>query len=259
MSWNVTKRSALLVLQVAALCALGCEPKPEASPPAPAPTVPQTTATPLGSPTPSSSPTPPSSPEAWTKPALSPYQPPAELAKQDEEPVLPAEGGAWGVGERRGGGLPKGISVRFEHASYTLTQAEAAAGVTFRYRVEVSEPIEGLIPRNQTSAGPSKVAPDELLALPMVEGQGRRYARVDGGRGPMVTYEARTVPVFSKERELRWEGKSWSGPSCTNEPLGPAFPPGVYRFKVRIKGSRVAGDGSRPYRVEWSVPVTIKP
>lgn len=183
---------------------------------------------------------------------------PPDLAAEDEEPKVPAEGGAWGIGERSGGGLPPTIAVRFEKPAYSMTSAEALKGVVLRYRVEVTEEIPGVIPVCQRSAGPGEASPTDLLHLESVEGNGHSYANVDGGLGMQGPYEVRTVPVFSRDFELRWEGKSWSGPSCGGMPKGPAFPPGTYRFQVRVKGTRVGADGtSAPYRVEWSVPVTI--
>lgn len=252
---RTTHLSACALLTCLSLSALGCEPEPSqlaASPSAapgalpaqPPPALDQTLA-------------PPAAPESIDGSVPAAWQPPPELAKGDEEPVVPAEGKDWGIGRRSGGGLPSSIAVRFEKPSYTWTRAEAAAGVTLRYRIVVSEPIPGVTPDKQTSAAPGQIPPKELLHLPSVEGGGHRYANVDGGLGPMTAYESRTVPAFSEDFELRWEGKSWSGPSCTGQPLGPAFPPGTYRFQVRVKGVRAKGKGSRPYRVEWSVPITI--
>jgi hypothetical protein len=47
--------------------------------------------------------------------------------------------------------------------------------------------------------------------------------------------------------EFPWEGRNWTGPSDTQLPIGPPFPPGRYIFEVRSTGTFGSDTGLTPF------------
>jgi hypothetical protein len=61
---------------------------------------------------------------------------------------------------------------------------------------------------------------------------------------------------------MTWMGKTWRGPSDTNNPMGAAFPPGTYTFNVTARGTWTAvadATTSAPFTVSADRTITITP
>lgn len=50
----------------------------------------------------------------------------------------------------------------------------------------------------------------------------------EGCCAPQPSYEVTPVPSTTTTWSFDWPGRQWMGPSDTNEPYGPPFPPGDY-------------------------------
>jgi hypothetical protein len=144
--------------------------------------------------------------------------------------------------------------VVFPAERLTFTAAELAAGVELGYRIVVKDELVGVVAETLTSAASPPEGPCDLLPLASVVGDGQSYCVQDYGLGAPSDPTPRTIPAGEQAYTLSWTGRNWSGPSCTSEPLGAAFPPGTYAFTVRLRGHL-----DEPYRVECSVPLVIAP
>lgn len=129
-----------------------------------------------------------------------------------------------------------GVTITFPDQACEFTLAQAAAGIGIGYDVVVQDDLTGVIPQGQSScpeAGPSGLYVFERLA-----GNGQSYCLCDTGLCPAPPEEPVTIAKGTTSGMFSWDGKSWSGPSDTGNPEGPAFPPGAYTLEVSAKGTR---------------------
>ncbi len=147
------------------------------------------------------------------------------------------------------------IRVEFDKPSYRFSQAQAASGVEIGYTITVTRDTPGLHPRTQKSAS----SPDANGLLPMagIQGNGQRYWVWDFGLGAAQPVRFRTIPKGTTHHTLVWDGRNWQGPSDTNQPKGPPFPPGRYTVLVRMVGVRKTEDGQEPYEIKQTAELVL--
>ena len=56
-----------------------------------------------------------------------------------------------------------------------------------------------------------------------------------------------------------WTGENWSGPSDTNNPKGPPFPPGDYELRIVARGQWLPFGEPQPIEVLGTFPITLTP
>jgi hypothetical protein len=148
------------------------------------------------------------------------------------------------------------ITVEFGKKQYDLTQADAAKGVKFRYRIIVKEDLPGMIPISQTSAGIP--GPNNLMPLAKLHGGGQLYALLDVGLAPPMPRKPQTIQKGVYEHTLEWDGRNWTGPSDTNNPKGKPFPPGTYTLTVSMIGEQQTPLGLKGYRIAEDAELILK-
>jgi hypothetical protein len=73
-----------------------------------------------------------------------------------------------------------------------------------------------------------------------------------------ITYSDTTPGTYS--HDFLWDGKNFGGPSDTGQQPGPAFPPGVYTFKVKSQGLFKHGDGTEDaYTATATLQIQLNP
>jgi hypothetical protein len=148
------------------------------------------------------------------------------------------------------------ITVEFDKKQYVLTQAEAAKGVTFDYRIIVQKELPGMIPKIQSYDGfPS---PNNLIPFPKLHGNGQLYGAFHDGGGRPLPRKPQTIQKGVYKYTFEWDGKNWTGPSDTNLPKGEPFPPGKYTLTVSMVGEKQTPQGLKVYRVAEDVTVILK-
>lgn len=124
-----------------------------------------------------------------------------------------------------------GVRVRIEGDRCRLPIEQMHA---FRYSVQLDEAITYTAPGSGGACGRCGGYTTDPLSLLdyAIEGGGHRYCECDVGCCPPTTPVERTLQTGTFERELEWSGYEWNGPSDTNAPVGPPFPPGGYAVRV---------------------------
>ena len=152
----------------------------------------------------------------------------------DAAPVLAPLGGPCHAGDQ-GGTLP-GVTIAIDADGCTF---KTGTGGEFRYAVTVGAGADGgpttmTIPNSQGGCGPcSSFSSDPLTwTSAVVRGNGQSYCVCDTGCCPPVDGGSVALASGVARSVLTWPGRSWGGPSDTNEPLGAAFPPGDYAVIV---------------------------
>ena len=136
-----------------------------------------------------------------------------------------------------------GVSFDFSGVPDTITLAEAAAGVLFRYSVLIEENLHGVISFPLDAGGCADPGVSGLKVLEVISGGGQMYCLCDTGLcGPQI--EPMDLVEGSYKAAFEWTGRNWSGPSDTSNPMGPPFPPGRYLFEVRARGIYPEAEGT---------------
>lgn len=138
-----------------------------------------------------------------------------------------------------------GVTVHIEGDACTVISGEHA---TFKYRIEIAEPIEYEQP---ASVGCGPCGDDHLVTFEIGRGL-VRYNESDVGCCPPLEQSSKTLAAGAIEGEIDWPGVQWRGPSDTNQPLGPRFPGSHYDVRVTID---VPGKGS----VVAALPIVVAP
>ncbi len=157
--------------------------------------------------------------------------------------------------------LPASGPVRFEfpqqRCQYTL--AEAAAGIAFRYDVVVEPTAAAFVqsepPRVQTCSRPKDSA--DVYVFEEISGGGKNYCLCDLGNCPRPEPKVGAGPG-RHSFAFEWIGREWRGPSDTNNPKGPAFPPGEYTLNVASTVSDQRNDAG-PREVTGKLTFTLVP
>jgi hypothetical protein len=135
------------------------------------------------------------------------------------------------------------VRFAFPEQPCRFTLAQAAAGIGFRYSVIVSgvdaQFISSAPPVSQTCAA-VKPGPGVYVFEKVTDGGTSVYCLCDQGNCMQPSVSMGATPGRS-ELSFSWDGRSWSGPSDTNNPKGPPVAPGDYVFSVEsvVGDSRV--------------------
>jgi hypothetical protein len=126
----------------------------------------------------------------------------------------------------------------------TCTYRVGQAG-TFEYSVTVDEHAAPFtLPASGPSGGPDptdgKLATLVDWRIVSVSGEAEGYCGdCDLGLGPGWAAATLTLEHGTKSATLSWPGRTWFGPSDTNNPLGPAFTVGDYEVTLVVRGTNV--------------------
>lgn len=146
-----------------------------------------------------------------------------------------------------------GVCIVFPPQPDSFSLAEAAAGVTFEYVVIVTADVTGVTPESQVTCG--MPGPSGLYVGERVEGDGQNYCVCDSGLCPAPNDPPITLKTGEYPASLAWDGKNWNGPSDTNNPKGPPFPPGAYTVKL----SAIGQHEGQAFEITAELPITLTP
>jgi hypothetical protein len=122
----------------------------------------------------------------------------------------------------------------------------------FRYEITVAESVSYQV---EASSGCGACRPwggpvQELVSYRIGSGE-VHYCECDVGCCPPDQSMAHTLAAGDGTGVIRWPGRQWDGPSDTNNPLGPPFPPGAYDVEVSLA---LPGAGA----VTARLPIVVK-
>jgi len=150
------------------------------------------------------------------------------------------------------------VKIEFPEGGYAFTPAEAARGITVRYKIVVARDCEGVVP---LPGGPSfrePPGPSGLRPREQVSGNGQLYCLLDFGLAPPPKEVVRTVKKGAYAHSFEWDGRNWTGPSDFGNPKGKPFPAGTYDVTVTLRGKLVSGAGKVPYEITGKAKVVLK-
>lgn len=130
-----------------------------------------------------------------------------------------------------------GVRIEFDPQPCAFTLAEAQAGISFSYRVIVDNDLPSVNVKTPNGNACFSVDASGLPTKATVTGAGQRYAIDDAGRCAAQSAVAVDLHKGTYTDVFVWTGRNWSGPSDTNNPLGPAFPAGDYTVDVTVNGA----------------------
>lgn len=152
-----------------------------------------------------------------------------------------------------------GVSIGFPGAKCRFTLAQAKAGITLPYVVQVDAPLDGVVSRPQDAGHCGR--PDDasrLILFEQLSDEGaHRYSVYDTGLCPPAPITPLTLKPGTYEYEFKWDGRAWSGPSDTGQKKGAAFPPGTYTLKVTAVGTRKDGGAEQKFEVRGELTITL--
>ncbi|HKP61167.1 MAG TPA: hypothetical protein VJV78_30765 [Polyangiales bacterium] len=129
-----------------------------------------------------------------------------------------------------------GVRVEFPDESCTFSLEQARKGVDMRFRIVVDRDIAdvaGIAP----DAGRCQLPEPGLLEPRVTLGGNRQfYGIVDVGGCAPQRFSRGTLRRGTYPGVLHWEGRNWYGPSDTGNPVGAAFPAGLYTLTVTASG-----------------------
>ncbi len=144
------------------------------------------------------------------------------------------------------------VEISFEGLPCSLSLAEVARGVRLPYAVRITATTPGVIPGPSDAGSCNRPGPSGLSFSVTIEGNGQRYCLCDVGPCPPAPAMPTTLQPGSWPDTYEWTGRNWSGPSDTNNPMGAAFPPGLYSFTVSTRGLRRTPTGDVPFSLSAS-------
>lgn len=178
------------------------------------------------------------------------------VAVADASSDLPADSSA---GCLETTNLSMGIQLDFVHWPCRFTQRQLQAGVTFPYRLTVSQPLAGVHPTTSGAGGCAEPDESGLIVTYRISGGAQNYCLCDTGLCAPVTFTT-NPPAGTYERSFAWSGENWSGPSDYGQPKGAPFPPGTYTVSVNATGTvDVDGGAPAPFDVSAQTLITITP
>jgi hypothetical protein len=122
-----------------------------------------------------------------------------------------------------------------------FTLAEAAAGITFNYRIQVEKAVLNVVSYALDAGHCDEAGTSGLKVFEKIHGNGQSWCICDEGLcGPAG--EPIEIAQGVYEDSFTWDGVNWNGPSDTNSPKGEPFPPGVYTLVLRVEGTYGAGE-----------------
>ncbi|RLB57123.1 MAG: hypothetical protein DRJ42_01460 [Deltaproteobacteria bacterium] len=151
----------------------------------------------------------------------------------------------------------EGVTITFPDQPCVFTLAEAAAGISIAYQVEVASERPGIIPLPQDAGGCDGPEASGLILLERIGGDGQSYCFCDSGLCADPSRTPVTIAAGNYPGTMGWTGLNWGGPSDTGNPMGEPFPVGTYVVTISTAGEQPAGDGTEPFRVEGTFEITL--
>lgn len=151
-----------------------------------------------------------------------------------------------------------GVAIAFPPQDCTFTLAEAAAGLTFKYTIDVAQPIADVTPFQSDAGGCGQPDASGLIPFATVAGGDQSYCLCDVGLCPGTTTTVDLVPGEFPDT-FAWDGVNWSGPSDTDNPKGAPFPPGDYEVKIVAPGTVGPEGEATEFTVLATLPITLVP
>lgn len=151
-----------------------------------------------------------------------------------------------------------GVSLELDSTDCTFTLAEAAAGITVDYHLQVDADLDGVAADEYGSANCVDLPAVGLFISEILAGDGQRYCECDYGLCAPWTPTPATLAAGSFPSSFDWDGRNWNGPSDTGQPKGDPFPAGEYVLELKTIGTYdEPGAGERPFEVLTTVPITL--
>lgn len=138
-----------------------------------------------------------------------------------------------GVGESN---LP-GVCIWFPTPGDTWTLDEVARGIAIPYHVIVEADVAEVVPAPQDAGGCGMPDASGLILLGRIVGGDQQYCVCDTGICPAPADVPVTIPAGDTPFAFEWNGVNWGGPSDTNNPFGPPFPPDNYALLLSATGT----------------------
>jgi hypothetical protein len=151
-----------------------------------------------------------------------------------------------------------GVRICFPPQQQEFTLAEAGAGVEFKYDVIVDEDIPDVQPTPGDAGSCDEADPSGLFTLGRVTGGDEAYCVCDEGLCPCCDFPTITLEAGVYPGTFAWNGVNWGGPSDTDNPFGPPFPPGGYTVSITAEGVWSPGFATT-FAVEGVLPITLVP
>jgi hypothetical protein len=159
------------------------------------------------------------------------------------------------------GAIP-GASLDLSKTPCNFSISASKDGFALPYTVTVTESV---MLRDFGNSGKCQAAPGHIYGgispWERVDGNEQTWCLCDTGMcfsAPPVPFVA-TVPG-KYDVGFGWDGKNWQGPSDTSSPIGAAFPPGQYLFRVKVAGQQQKSDGSvENFYAEATLPIQLTP
>jgi hypothetical protein len=189
----------------------------------------------------------------------------SQVSVGDDEPPLPYEGGTEGSTSvtsphcvlEESTTLPH-VHIVFHVPQCVFTLAQVAAGVSFAFDLVVEQDVPGFTPDSPYWYGSDAA---NLVLGERVFGGSQSYCLCDKGLpypecplddggvvppdgGPQGACAPVTIPAGVYHETFAWDGRNWTGPSDTDNPEGPPFPPADYELDVTTQPGSIAGMGS---------------
>lgn len=151
-----------------------------------------------------------------------------------------------------------GVSIVFPPQDCTFTLAEAAAGLSFQYTITIAQPVADVTPFPSDAGGCDQPDASGLIPFATIAGNDQSYCLCDQGLCPGLKTTADLAPG-EFPGTIEWSGVNWSGPSDTDNPKGPPFPPGDYEVELRAPGTVGPEGKTSEFTVLATLPITLVP
>ena len=151
-----------------------------------------------------------------------------------------------------------GVSILFPEQDCVFTLAEAAAGLEFSYEVVIDAPLADVTPFHSDAGGCDSPGPSGLITFFTIAGGDENYCLCDQGLCP-GTVETIALAPGTFPDTIAWTGVNWGGPSDTNNPKGPPFPPGNYLVTIIAQGTVGPEGEAQPFQVQATLAITLVP
>jgi len=145
-----------------------------------------------------------------------------------------------------------GVVITFPDPVCSFTLEEVAAGISIPYEIRVTE-AHTVTPTSQQN-GCDEPGPSGLRPFPRIHGNDQEYCLCDVGLCADTTMTTE-VATGVYEGTIEWEGRNWSGPSDTGNPMGEPFGVGGYDVEVKALGEVDAV----PYEVLGTLKLRLTP
>lgn len=192
-----------------------------------------------------------------TTTTTAPTTSPTTGATADVTSTTDATTGSEALCEGTGKTTLPGVTIVFPPQPCVFTLAEAAAGISFTFSVEVAAAVDEVTPLSGDGGGCTTPDPSGLFLAPEVDGGGQHYCLCDQGLCPPPGDPPVSLVPGSYPGEFTWNGVNWTGPSDTDNPFGPPFPAGEYVVSVLASGN--FGADEQNFLVRGDLPVTLVP